>query len=146
MLSQSNSVKGQVLLVGNQLGSIVTVEYGDIQWMAADAARDDVHLYELKTPIQWFEGFHGPFTAGCIGLLIPNKRVRGWYVRPEYRGIGMGVDLLRHVIGWGRDLGFDRLEIRTLHRGLCESEGFIATGREYPTFKLGVGYQLYYEY
>jgi GNAT superfamily N-acetyltransferase len=119
----------------------------DIEPLRDEAYKWDVFLWEKKLPIMWWiaEDFAGQ-PLGTIGILKRYRRVRGWYVRPEFRNYGVGTQLLDTVIEAGRDLGFHYLEIKTVAKEVAESCGFRASGRTYTSFKLGTGYQLFYAY
>lgn len=92
------------------------------------APEDPVRITEGVTRRLWFT--YGD--RGCISLLPIGDhkyRVGGWFVKPEHRGKGVGIFLLRHVMLQGDRLR-SRLEMRTKSTApaVC---GWEKTGREF---------------
>lgn len=103
----------------------------------SDARKETAHVYEGKTKHTWFCMVHDDDIIGCSSLMPFSKRearLRGWYLMPEYRGQGYGLDLVRPVIGEAELEGYDYLESKTKHKGIMERLGFIFTGKEYPSW------------
>lgn len=70
----------------------------------------------LKSPWRLFASWKGDIGLGYIGLLLTSESratIRGWYVFPQCRKLGVGSQLLEAAVQWGFDSGRDTIEIRT---------------------------------
>lgn len=68
-------------------------------------------------PGRLYLAMEGTHAAGCIGLrkISPDTcEMKRLYVRPLYRGKGIGRDLARAVIGEARKIGYRRMVLDTL--------------------------------
>lgn len=83
----------------------------------------------LKSPWQLFAAWEGETLLGWVGLLLRSANsatIRGWYVKPDHRGKGVGSALLDASVQWVWESGRDKVEIRTAHD--VEWAGFRPSG------------------
>lgn len=82
--------------------------------------------------VAFFVTRHNSAPAGCGGLKLFGAaygEVKRMYVRPQYRGLGLGKLMLNHLIGYARERGIRLLRLETGIRqveaiGLYEQMGF----------------------
>jgi RimJ/RimL family protein N-acetyltransferase len=83
------------------------------------------------------DGGKRPQTAHILSI--------GLHIIPEYRGIGIGSQMLNHAIDWAKKRGFKKLEAdifttnkKSLH--LFERAGFIEEGTRHKRIRIGKQY------
>ncbi len=68
----------------------------------------------------------GDDAAGCVGLrpmaVAGEGEIKRLFVRPSYRGTGLGNALFAEVIDAARDLGYRRLRLDTLPRRMAAAD------------------------
>jgi predicted GNAT family N-acyltransferase len=77
--------------------------------------------------------------AIATGRIVPHPEMPGFAkvgrvaVRQQYRGLGLGAQLMRHLLAQARQLGFEGafLHAQTQARSFYERLGFIAEGPEF---------------
>lgn len=107
------------------------VEFGPVAWTElepwrAQAKREHSSIDPLPS-IRWFAASLATARLGCIGLLHVSSeavRVRGWYVRPEYRGYGVGIFLQESAEDWARAHDYTRIESTTRLWRVLERRGW----------------------
>lgn len=116
--------------------SIASCKFDDIKHFDGRAPRNQSHIYEGKTPIDWHCIEVDGEIVGCIGLLYVGKeaRIRGWFVDKPYRGRGLGGELLRYAAETALLCGAERVEIKTAQKEIALHCGWESTGKEYPSF------------
>ena len=126
-------------------GSVQTLlrEYAD--WLKIDLSFQNfeyelAHLAEMYGPpggrmlIAELTTNEGTVAAGCVGvrrfndLICEMKRL---YVRPAYRGTGLGRRLALEILAHGRALGYQRMRLDTLE-GMKEAQRLYRSLGFYP--------------
>lgn len=117
----------------------MNVEFRPVPWAELepwrkDAAREHSDIAPLPS-ITWFAATLGGSKLGCIGLLRVSKttvRVRGWYVRPECRGQGVGMFLHESAEEWAARHGYERIESTTRLWEVLLRRGWVVLRRYTP--------------
>ena len=88
-----------------------------------------------KSPVVWFSASVDGELVGCGGLRLSGKKsavLQSLYVKSEYRGMGIGRDLITSRLMYGASKGITRYETNTPKVKLFESLGFTkATEKPY---------------
>jgi GNAT superfamily N-acetyltransferase len=105
----------------------------------------------LKQNVAFFVTRHDDMAAGCGGIQLFGKEygeVKRMYVRPSFRGLGLGKLMLEHLSNYARENGVNLLRLETgIHQrnaiALYESWGFegIPPFGEYKPDPLSVFYE-----
>ena len=106
-------------------GIIKEISYDDVKKLSIYSKASEVILTNRENkPITWFGYFVEDNLIGCIGLWDLNSRAKitGWFVIRNYRGYGIGKELLDYVIDYAREK-FTILEALTKHKRLLTSSG-----------------------
>ena len=112
-------------------GRMLIQEYAD--WLAVDLCFQDYdeELANLETVYgppdgRFFLARAGGRPAGCIGLrkmAAPGEgEVKRLYVRPDYRGLGLGRTLMQRTIEAAREIGYRCLRFDTLPPRMPEAQ------------------------
>lgn len=100
--------------------------------MVRQARREGADLDQtLKSPWVFFRTVWEMETVGFVGVLCRTPtivNIRGWYVKPEYRGQGIGTRLLVAAMNYAIDQRIDKIEIRTTKSRVVHRLGFEWTG------------------
>ena len=102
------------------------VQHSELEPFRAAARREHSGIDPLPS-IRWFAAVSGTDILGCIGLLHASRdrvRVRGWYVRPDHRGQGLGMWLQECANDWARDHGYRHIESTTRLWRVLERHGW----------------------
>jgi len=87
---------------------IVRLAYPAVKPLAGAAARDHVSLKDtVSVPTQWFGMRDASGVYIVAGLLVRRGqgRIRGVWCRPDYRGRGLSVRLMDHLVTVAQDQG-----------------------------------------
>lgn len=107
---------------------IQQVSYAKVRPWLARAARERVDLSDSPAT-RWFMRED----IACAGLLslvgVGRVRIRGVYVDPAFRRIGVGTDLGEHLIAVAQAEGYAKIEAYAWSPRWYEERGFAAVGR-----------------
>lgn len=87
----------------------------------------------LISPWKIFRATWGLETVGFVGVLCRTPSVvtiRGWWVKPKFRGQGIGTALLEAATTYALDIGASKIELRTTKDRIAHRLGFQWTGYE----------------
>ncbi len=113
-------------------------------WPKLKAIRYDVFVVEQRVPedLEW-DGTDGHCrhalaedaagrAIGC-GRLLPDGHVGRMAVRPEWRGQGVGAEILDRLVDLAREMGHDRVVLNAQSHacGFYERHGFVPCGTEF---------------
>lgn len=110
-------------------------EYDDLPPELVKKAREDGADLDqtLISPWVYFRAVLGFDTIGFVGVLLRTPSVvtlRGWWVRPRFRGQGIGTALLEAATTYAFDVGVKKIELRTAEEHVPYLLGFHWTGYE----------------
>ena len=122
---------GQTLVLNLRRTSLAKIEH-----LNELAPTNTSHIYEGKTPIDWYALWDGEVLVGCFGLLHVAKeaRLRGWFVIEEYRGRGIGEWLAEQAAVQAYSGGAEVIEAKTAQASIMARVGWTYTGKEYKSF------------
>lgn len=105
----------------------------------------------LRQNVAFFVVRHEGLEAGCGGIQLfggDYAELKRMYIRPQYRGLGLGKLMLNHLADYARQRGVNRLRLETgIHQaeaiGLYEKFGFQRVGPfgEYTDDPLSIYYE-----
>lgn len=97
----------------------------------ADAAKAERSFIKDSPRVEWFVALKELRIVACIGIMrIPFQkrvRVRGWYVLPQDRRLGIGRALEQYVAAKAAEEGFEWIEMRTQRWELLSKWGYTQT-------------------
>lgn len=108
---------------------LLFTEYTDALVLGDPAFRDYLSLQNFEEEMAHLEhkygrpqgrlfiAYHGDTPVGCVGLRRLEEGVcemKRMYVRPSFRGKGLGGQLARLIIAEARDIGYSRMLLDTL--------------------------------
>jgi N-acetylglutamate synthase-like GNAT family acetyltransferase len=78
---------------------IETVNYAEVKKLLNKAKKDKVNLKDTATT-QWFAIYQDNVLCGCAGTILKfgKGRIRSVFVLPEYRKLGLGSKLMKHIV------------------------------------------------
>jgi GNAT superfamily N-acetyltransferase len=84
--------------------TIMEIEYKQVKTLVNKAKYDKVCLKDTKTT-KWFGAFIDKLLCGVAGTILKNGkgRIRGVFVVKEHRKLGMGSQLMKHIINYLSD-------------------------------------------
>ena len=104
---------------------------GVARWRHA-AAKERVNIKPAKSPHWWYLWCDGTETVGICGLIRATAelcRMRGAFILPEWRGVGIGSQMYVARIAAARELGFTTGESFSAAPQMYERLGWSRTGK-----------------
>lgn len=108
---------------------IAECSYEDVKHLASAGAREAVSIKPSRNTV-WFALYNRyDLVVGSMGLIVNEKAVRlkGWYIRPQYRGTGWGSALRSQFEGYAPERP---LELVSRTPELWERRGFVRTRQD----------------
>jgi ribosomal protein S18 acetylase RimI-like enzyme len=114
----------QSVVFKNELGPIrnLFIEYANSLGFDLSFQNFQKELEELPGEYAPISGrlllaFHNSDVAGCVALRKMSEEIcemKRLFVRPKFRGLGIGKALAREVIAGARDIGYKRIRLDTV--------------------------------
>ncbi len=104
------------------------VKYEDVQHLRSEAAKEGAAITDTRST-RWFAVADGGEVVAVAGLHVGGTfwRMKGDYVRPSHRGLGLYSKLIQKRLDICSD-AFRGAEVFTYHPPIFESRGFVDCG------------------
>ena len=101
------------------------VDYLDVKQFASRASKERVSISNTNKTL-WFHILNKDEVIGCCALyLAANKcRIKGDWIKPEYRGKGYGEFITQCRMLIAKELNYRLVEVLTLHPHYYKAKGF----------------------
>ncbi len=119
-----SNIKRPIKAISNWF-SLEEVPYEKVDCFRLRAKRERVSVNETQNTI-WFHIFFMDKLVGiCALYLSKNKcRIKGDWIKPEYRGKGLGSFITNSRLKIINELGYKNIEVLTLHPNYYKKIGF----------------------
>jgi N-acetylglutamate synthase-like GNAT family acetyltransferase len=112
--------------------TVQRARWAGIRPFVALAAREHVNVTQTKEPTVWFKttDAKGRVTgfAGIAPVSRTKARIRAVWVRPDFRGRGLGDELSKACLDYGIAARFDEVEILSWSKKWALRAGFCDAG------------------
>lgn len=128
-LSKEHIIQTDPLWINYENLILKEVDYDSVKIYKSRAAKERVSISETNNTL-WFEiikmGYEEHEHMGCCGLyLAKNKcRIKGDWIKPEYRGQGYGEFITQSRLLIAEHLNYDLIEVLTLHPHYYRKKNF----------------------
>jgi len=119
-----STIERPIKLLSNWF-SLEEVPYEKVDCFSSKARRERVSINDTKNTI-WFHIYFADKLAGICALYLTNKkcRIKGDWIKPEYRGKGLGRFITNCRLKIIDEFGYKNIEVLTLHPNYYKSIGF----------------------
>lgn len=115
--------------------TFMSIAFSDLAQYAAAAAQDGVSLKQTRAATRWIGAHKEGTLIGFLGIMDlagGGVRIKGVYVLPSNRGMGVGTGLVDEAISIAERQGCPCIEAIAYNIGFYEGKGFKKVGSARP--------------
>lgn len=108
-----------------QIDPLVLTDYDYVAQYANIASKENVIIKPTSKKHWWFKLKNDEGFCGMIVAAKNKVRLKAMYLHPEYRGKGLGIEMIKARMRYAKWLGYKKVETLTVHPHMYDALGFV---------------------